>query len=104
MASTTKRVLDRVLGLPLAMFAIAFLILLLVVNKLHFPDYGTRHRPGGIVLEGARLIDVPPTILHAMELPVPSDKVNPSHDVACMLPTLGRAHLLPAASSLTECC
>jgi predicted AlkP superfamily phosphohydrolase/phosphomutase len=27
----------------------------------------------GTVLEGARLIDVPPTILHAMELPVPSD-------------------------------
>jgi predicted AlkP superfamily phosphohydrolase/phosphomutase len=27
----------------------------------------------GQVLEGARLIDVPPTILHAMELPVPSD-------------------------------
>jgi predicted AlkP superfamily phosphohydrolase/phosphomutase len=27
----------------------------------------------GKVLEGARLIDVPPTILHAMELPVPSD-------------------------------
>jgi predicted AlkP superfamily phosphohydrolase/phosphomutase len=27
----------------------------------------------GRVLEGARLIDVPPTILHAMELPVPSD-------------------------------
>ena len=27
----------------------------------------------GLVLEGARLIDVPPTILHAMELPVPSD-------------------------------
>ena len=26
----------------------------------------------GTVLEGARLIDVPPTILHAMELPVPS--------------------------------
>jgi arylsulfatase A-like enzyme len=27
----------------------------------------------GQVLEGARLIDVPPTILHAMELPVPTD-------------------------------
>jgi predicted AlkP superfamily phosphohydrolase/phosphomutase len=27
----------------------------------------------GTVLAGARLIDVPPTILHAMELPVPSD-------------------------------
>jgi predicted AlkP superfamily phosphohydrolase/phosphomutase len=27
----------------------------------------------GKVLEGPRLIDVPPTILHAMELPVPSD-------------------------------
>jgi predicted AlkP superfamily phosphohydrolase/phosphomutase len=27
----------------------------------------------GKVVEGARLIDVPPTILHAMELPVPSD-------------------------------
>jgi predicted AlkP superfamily phosphohydrolase/phosphomutase len=27
----------------------------------------------GKVLEGARLIDVPPTILHAMELPAPSD-------------------------------
>jgi predicted AlkP superfamily phosphohydrolase/phosphomutase len=27
----------------------------------------------GKVLEGARLIDVPPTILHTMELPVPSD-------------------------------
>ncbi len=29
--------------------------------------------PAGKVLEGAHLIDVPPTVLHAMELPVPSD-------------------------------
>jgi predicted AlkP superfamily phosphohydrolase/phosphomutase len=27
----------------------------------------------GKILEGARLVDVPPTVLHAMELPVPSD-------------------------------